>query len=982
MKKLIFIVFFLTVLQTVKAQDRILSGKVLDKNNTPLEGVSIGLKGTATGAMTNEAGQFNLKIPLNQPAVILVSYVGYERREINIESNQQQVNVTLNATLEDLNEVVVVGYGTMKKSDLTGAVASVNAKTLNTLPTGNAVEALQGKISGVDIGSVTSPGETPKIRIRGNRSLNASNEPLYVVDGIPRNTIDDIPVSDIESLEVLKDAASAAIYGSRGANGVVLISTKRAKANSPTNVSYNTYIGVNEAKFPKLMNGEQYVKFRQDVFRANQNTGWASGVPANENVFGPNELAVVNSGDFTDWQGLMFNKRSMTQEHNLSVSHGSEKTQMMLSLGYRNEEGYYKNNDVQRINLGVNLDHKINNFIKIGLSSRITNSNRNNFTTPDINLLYMNPTSRPYDAEHNMIWNPSTQQTAAWNILANYQEPYVNKTDFLRSFNVLYAELNFGGGLKFRSNLGIDLEQDKVRQYFGSKTTLRYGRKDYAFKEDISKTGILWDNILSYNKDFGKHSVNGTFVTSYQKQNTNRFSASGEGFPGEELEDWNLAAATQNVIIGSGFEEWTLGSFLGRFQYGYDNRYIVNFSLRADGSSVLAEGKKWGYFPAISAAWTISNEKFFKYDAINSLKLRASYGVVGNSAIDPYATIAGTTQTTYNFGEQTYFGYKLAGLVNKELGWEYSKTLNLGLDFGLAGNRISGTIEAYKTVTSDLLMQRSIPEFTGSSVVFQNIGSTSNTGFEAMLRSTNIIKDNFSWTTDLNFYTNKEKIVSLLSDEDMVANKWFIGSPTGVFYDYEKLGIWQLDEVEDANKYGQKPGDIRLKDQNGDGIIDADHDRGVLGQTSPKFGLFLRNSLIFKKLTFSFALEGKFGHLVNSSMLGGDLFFDGTRWGPAALAGNYWTPDNPAGEYPYVNRAVESRVNLYGIRDASYVNVQEISLGYDFSKFKSIKGLNIYARVKNPFYLYKKDKDLDPQAPNFHYSAYRTYVIGLSVNLF
>ncbi|HMF74011.1 MAG TPA: SusC/RagA family TonB-linked outer membrane protein, partial [Flavitalea sp.] len=374
MKKLLLIFFFLTVLGTAMSQDGTLNGKIIDNTSTPLSGVSIAVKGTAITTVTDDDGKFTLKISSDKSATLLVSYVGFQSKEISIKANQQQVSVTLEPVAKDMNEVVVIGYGTMRKSDVTGAVASVNSKTLNTLPTGNPIEALQGKISGVNIGAVTQPGETPQIRIRGNRSLNASNEPLYVVDGIPRNTIEDIPVSDIESLEVLKDAASAAVYGSRGANGVILITTKRAKLNSKTQVSYNSYFGVNQAKFPKLMNGEEYVKFRQDVFRANQNTGWASGVPAVEKVFGPRELAVVKSGQFVDWQDMMYNKNSMSQEHNLSISHGSDKTQMVLSLGYRKEEGYYKTNDIQRMNMGINLDHKINKSIKIGISSRLTNT--------------------------------------------------------------------------------------------------------------------------------------------------------------------------------------------------------------------------------------------------------------------------------------------------------------------------------------------------------------------------------------------------------------------------------------------------------------------------------------------------------------------------------------------------------------------------------------------------------------------------------
>ena len=973
--------FQLTTLIIALAQDGALHGKVIDQDNNPLKGVSITLKGTAQSTTTQDDGSFIFNLPAQGIQELIISNIGFNSQTVSIQANQKQVLVTLISKLEDLQEIVVVGYGTMKKSDLTGAVASVNAKTLNTIPTGNPIEALQGKISGVDIGSVTTPGSTPKIRIRGNRSLNASNEPLYVVDGIPRNTIEDIPVNDIASLEVLKDAASAAIYGSRGANGVILVSTKRAHANSPTQIGYSANFGMNQAKFPKLMNGSEYVQFRKDIFRANQKEGWASGIPTDDQVFGQQELNIVTSGNFTDWQDLLFRKNSITQEHNLNISHGSEKTQMMLSFGYRTDQGYYKTNDLQRLNVSVNLDHTINKFIKIGVSSRLSNLNKNNFTKPDINLLYMNPTSRPYSESGEMIWNPSTQQTAAWNILANYQEPYINSLNYLRSFNVFYAEFKLLEGLKLRSNLGIDLEQGKNREYYGSNTTLRYGRDDYARKEDIAKRAILWDNIVSYKKEINKHSFDGTFVVSYQQQLTEQFAAFGEGFPGEELEDWNLQSATENIGISSNYEKWVLGSLLGRLQYGYDNRYIINISMRADGSSVLAPGNKWGYFPAISGAWTINNEAFFSSEFINNLKLRASYGVVGNSAIDPYETIAGASQTTYNFGEKTYFGYKLDGLVNKKLGWEYSNTFNIGLDFGVFSNRISGTLEVYKTATSDLLMQRSLPEFSGSSEIFQNIGSTSNTGVEVMLKSMNISNDNFSWTTDLNLYTNKEKITSLLTNQDMVGNKWFIGQPISVFYDYEKIGIWQLDEADQALNYGQEPGDVRIKDQNGDSKIDADHDRVILGQSSPQFGMFLRNSFNYKGLEFSFALEGKFGNLVNSNMLGSDLFFDGTRWGPAALAQNYWTPDNPQGEYPYVNRAIETRVNLYGIRNANYLNVQELTLGYSFDNFKFLRSLNIYGSVKNPFYLYRKDNVIDPQAPDFQTSAFSTYVVGLNLNL-
>jgi TonB-linked SusC/RagA family outer membrane protein len=982
-KKLLILIWFFVIQLNASAQESkiIVSGKVTETStDIPIPSANILEKGTTNGVLTDFDGLFTITV--KPDAVLVISYVGYTTSEIEV-NNLTDIDITLEPSTSTLDEVVLVGYGTMKKSDVTGAVASVNAEKLNTLPTANAVESLQGKIAGVNIGAVTAPGETPSIRIRGNRSLNASNEPLYVVDGIPRNTIADIPVTDIQSIEVLKDAASTAIYGSRGANGVILVTTKRGGVNQPTQIAFNSYTGINEPKYPKMMNGNQYVKFRRDVFRANQDSGWNSGEPNNELVFAPSELETVNNNNFVDWQDLLFRDISLTQEYNLRVSQGSEKTQFSLSLGYRNEEGYYETSGMERLTMGINLDHKISKIIKVGLTSKISSTTINNFTLPGTNLQYMNPVSQPYDNEGNLINNPSVQQTAAWNILANYDEPYIDRDNYVRNFNVLYAEVNLLQGLKLRSNLGLNLEQVDGRQYYGSLTTPRYGRADFAAKSNEKNINLTWDNILNYVKDFGKHSVNATFVTSYQEQTNKSSLSSGEGFPGEILEDWNLGSATQNVQIASAYEKWTLASLLGRFQYGYEDRYLLNFSMRADGSSVLAPGNKWGYFPAASAAWVVHKEKFFNSEAINSLKLRLSYGVVGNSSIDPYGTIAGTNQTTYNFGNQYYYGYQLAGLVNKELGWEYSKTFNVGLDLGFLNNRISGSLEFYRTKTTDLLMQRNIPEFTGSSSVYQNVGSTSNTGFEAMLTSTNINSSNFSWSTDFNFYTNKEKILSLLSDEDMVGNEWFIGQPTGVFYDYEKIGIWQLDEAEEAQQYNQEPGDIRLKDQNpddGDFSIDADNDRVILGQRDPKFGLFLRNNFEYKNFNFAFALEGKFGQKVYSDIYG-QIFLDGTRWLPSAVAGEIWTPDNPSGSYPYLNRAVEPRINLYGIKDGSYLNVQEISIGYNLKSLNVFNNFQIYARVKNPFYIYTGDNDIDPQAPGFDLSAYRTYVLGLNINL-
>lgn len=958
-----------------------ISGKVMDAQGEPLIGVNVILKGEPTGTITDLDGSFTLQS--SSTDILVISYIGYVTQNIPVK-DRTFFDVKLLEDAKVLDEVVVVGYGVMKKSDLTGAVSSVNSQKLGTMPVGNAVEALQGKIAGVEIGAATEPGKAPSILIRGNRSINASNSPLYVVDGIPREDINDIPVADIESIEVLKDAASTAIYGSRGANGVILVSTKRGQVNQPTSVSFSMYAGVNQAKMPKMISGTDYVQYRRDVARLTQNDGWNGGFPSDDIVFaldGDRVKDIIANKQFTDWQDLLY-RDGINQEYNLSVSHGSEKTQMIVSLGYRKEEGYYRTNDDNRLNGSISIDHKLNKYIKLGVNSRITNSVNSGATkVGGINLVYVDPLAQPFDQDGN--FNYKVGQNNTWNLLANYNEPYKNQNTILRNFNVGYVEFSILKGLKLRSNIGLDVSSSDYERFYGKNSFDGGGGKNFGQKKHTKSTDITWDNILSYIRDFGKHNINGTLVSSMQSSKMTWADESGKSIPIEDLEDWNLGTATEDIKIASGYEQWSLMSFLGRFQYGYDNRYLVNVAFRADGSSVLAKGNKWGYFPSASAAWVISNEKFFQSDWVNNLKLRTSYGVVGNSAISPYQTFSGTTQTSYNFGDKYYYGYKLGDVANEQLGWEYSTTYNVGVDFGFLNNRISGSIEFYNTNTTDLLLKRNIPFINGSSEVWQNVGKTQNRGLEISVSTINLDLKNFQWKTDFNFYANKEKITNLIEKSDMVGSNWFIGAPVNVIYDYEKVGIWQKGEEEEALLYNAKVGDLKLKDQNPqDGkAIDADHDKIILGQKNPKWSMFMRNSFDFYNFNFAFALEGKFGHMLDCPSLGTNVYLNGSRYIPQSVFGSYWTPDNPSNEYPSVrSEGPITNIQVLGYRKASYLNLQEVTVGYTFKNIPFIKNLNVYARVKNPCYLYRSDKDIDPQAPGYDISAYRTYVAGLNIN--
>lgn len=962
-------------------QMRTISGVVTDARGEVLIGVNVATKNGKKGTITDLNGSFSIQVTSGD--ILIVSYMGYVTKEISVK-DEMQITIVLQEDTKMLEEVVVIGYGVMKKSDLTGAVFSIDSKKIGTIPASNAIEALQGKIAGVEIGATTEPGQAPTILIRGNRSINASNSPLYVVDGIPRDDISDIPVADIESVEVLKDAASTAIYGSRGANGVILVSTKKGQINQPTSISFSMYAGVNQAKMPKMINGEDYVQYRRDVARITQNGGWDAGYPSDDIVFaldGENVHEIITNKRFTDWQDLLF-RDGVNQEYNLNVSSGTEKTQFLVSLGYRKEEGYYKTNDYERVNGSISVDHKLNNFLKIGINSRITNTVNSGATkVGGINLVYVDPLAQPFDEEGNL--NYKVGQNNTWNLLANYYEPYKNTTTAFRSFNVAYVELDIFSGLKFRSNVGIDIISSNYERFYGQNSFDGNGQKNFGQKKNTLERNFTWDNILSYVKDFGKHNINATLVSSLQSNTISWGSESGKSIPVEELADWNLGTATEDIQIASGYEKWSLVSFLGRFQYGFDNRYLFNIAFRTDGSSVLAEGNKWGVFPSVSAGWSIANEKFFEVDWINNLKLRMSYGVVGNSAISPYQTFSGTSQTTYNFGDKYYYGYKLGAIANKDLGWEYSSTYNVGIDWGILNNRLFGSIEFYTTNTRDLLLKRNIPLINGSSEVWQNVGKTRNRGIELALSSINIDSKKLQWRTDFNLYINKEEITSLIEKDDMVGSNLFIGSPINVIYDYEKVGIWQKGEEEEALIYNANVGDLKLKDQDpwNNKAIDADHDKIILGQKTPKWSMFMRNSFDFFNFNFAFAIEGKFGHLLESAALGNNIFLNGSRYIPQAVYGNYWTPDNPTNKYPSIrSEGPITNIQVLGYRKASYLNLQEITIGYTFKKIPFVKSLNIYARVKNPFYLYRADKDIDPQAPDYEISAYRTYVAGLNIN--
>ncbi|HCF80346.1 TonB-dependent receptor [Proteiniphilum sp. UBA1028] len=972
-------------------QKKTITGTVTDKNGEPIIGANIIESGTTNGTVTDIDGNFSLSVEDN--AFIRISYIGYLEQNINTAKKTHH-EVILEEDTQALDELVVVGYGVMKRSDLTGAVASVKTEELNNIPVANIMNALSGKIAGIDVGPVTRPGGSPSVLIRGRRSINADNSPLYVVDGIPKNSIDDIPVSEIQNIEVLKDAVSASIYGSRGANGVILITTKGGNlSQEKTTINFDAFYGLNMVKLPDLMDGNEYISYRRDRarFDAYRGIGWDTGAPLNDDqTFDAKELGSVNNNIFTDWKKLLYKESTASQEYNLSIETSGVKNNGRFSIGFRDDEGYYPNNGARRLSLGLRQEQRIFNFLKIGINARYTNLVQNDVepgvmqssgTVTYNALTYLNPLIRAYDDDGNLIENVINIYA---NPLLDFNNPYQDKLTYHRLFGVasLYADLF--KGMTFNSNFGYEIDNRLGDVFYGKNTTKRYIVRDsegaYAEKNNSFNTDLTWDNILNYTQTFQKHNVNATGVASLQKGVNKYFQAKGTGLPDDGLGNWNLSELTGNIRNESSYSQKTIASLIGRFQYGYDNRYLLNFSIRSDGASVLAPGNKWATFPAISGAWIINNEDFYKSNVLTSLKVRLSYGSVGNAAINPYETFAGTKARRTNFGNTLLTGYMLDGLVNKSLGWEISKTTNVGLDWGLFRGRINGYIDAYRTYTSDLLFMRSLPNLSGSTEIWQNIGETSNIGLELSINSTNITTKDFKWQTDINYSFNKSKIEKLITSEDMPNNNLFIGKPLRVYNDYILDGIWQVSEVDEAKKYGTYPGYQKLKDiagpdgEGADGSISSTFDKKILGQRDPSWMAYMRNSFTYQNLSLSFTMNGKFGHMIQMA---------GTGWSsalPLKLLNDYWTPDNPNGKYPLMALSTTNTLDgLWRYRKGDYIVMQEISLAYRF-KLKPLNNVNVSFLAHNPFFIYRAAKDcIDPMSPSSDWTVWKSYALKFNV---
>jgi len=999
LRLLLLFVLMIVFLTNGYAQSTIVvKGIVNAQNGDPIAGASVVVKSTGKGTTTSESGSFQIEAPAN--GTLIITHTGFAGQEIKLSSTDQSgLAIRMIEAKNSLDEVVVVGYGTRKKSDVTGAITSINEQAIKDVPASNIASALQGQGAGIDIqrsGANSKPGATPNILIRGSRSLGASNSPLIVVDGIPFNgNINDLNQDDVASVEILKDASSTAIYGSRGANGVILITSKKGKSGKPI-LTYNAYAGQTRLirEFP-VMDAQEFTLLKKWA-NINGNPGKYTGLddPAflTNGVFDPAEVEGLKTGRNTDWQSYIYKTGIMT-DHQIGITGGNDVTQYAVSGGFFNQTGIYEGQKFQRFTVKASIDQQLGKRFKVGLNSLNTYSIRGGESfNPMAQALRASPLVSPFDSTGQVV-NDYVPGSASqvWNPLGDLL-PGAIAEDRKRygTFTTLYVDVNLFKGLKYRFNSGVEIRNDLYNSYFSGKTSYRVNQGGAAASNRSNfNTNYTLENLLTYDQTFAKkHKVNFTGLYSIQESKT-----TGNQF------DYNISSdylAYYNPVYSSNlrgtgtYSKWDIISYMGRINYSFDDRYLVTLTMRADGSSRLAPGNKWHTFSSAAAAWNITKESFFSNltDKINNLKLRASYGTVGNTSISPYQTLGALSPLVYNFGSTTTTGAYFSNASNDSLTWENTSTANIGLDFGILRNRISGSIEYYKQSTNSLLLPQTLPSSSGiPNAIVKNIGKTENKGLEIHISTVNIqgkTRNSFSWTSDLNFFINRGKITQLANGATRdVANGWFVGQPIEVYYDFQRMGIWQNTPEDSAEAKrlgltvtgsGSVIGTIRVADLSGpagkpDGKIDATYDRIIVGTSEPKWEGGTTQRFSYKGFDLTVVAFARWGYTLNSSLYGGN--FVNTYQGIYNnLKTDFWTPTNHQNENPKPNSGSTNPLNrsVLSYFDGSFIKIRTLSLGYNlpdgFVKKIGGRSLRVYAIATDPFILfspYRKIGGIDPE---------------------
>ncbi len=989
------LLFLALTVQSTLAQNKQVRGQIKASNGEALVGATVSVKGTSRGTVTDANGGFSIEAgPGNQ---LVISMIGYATQQVEV-GNQTTFSINLLDDAKALQEVVVVGYGTQKKRDVTGSVVSVSEATLKEVPAPNMLNQLKGRAAGVSIVSNGStPGTQGQIRIRGNRTLttgdgNGLDGPLVVVDGIPFGGLNDINPDDIASMEILKDASATAIFGSRGAGGVILITTKRGKISKPV-LSYDGYHGITNVmgKYD-IMNGKEYAKFKEDAAKLNT----ASPGTSSYNLT-PIEAANLAEGVDTDWQDLMY-KQGFNTSHQLGLQGGVENTQYSIGLGYFNETGIITNQNFDRMNIRATIDQKLGKRVKIGLNTINTLSRTN---TPGGGgvpgfLAGLTPLAKPYNADGTVNLFPKEGSLDAAQIspltLISRGNDIVNNNRSIRTFNSLYGEVNIFDGFRYRFNAGLNFSQSHFNGYGPINTYVNNATVQSASNADISNTEF-WDvnlqHLLYYDKVLAdKHKIGLTGLFEVTKNHNLGSNFNVKGIPADYIKTSNFSLAQATPTGGGSFAETGLLSYMGRLNYTFNDKYTFTATFRRDGSSTLSPGNQWFNYPAIGLGWNVSDEPFMKnITAINNLKLRGGWGISGNRNVGAYSTLGALSSSFYNFGTSIagqVLGYTVTNLPATDLGWQSTSQADIGLEIGLFKNRVTGTFDVYHQKTKDILLAVNLPQSNGAGSTLKNLGKTEGKGFESSV-SVDIIrnKNGFNWSADLLYFFNREKITQLTTptELDNKGNGWFVGQPLTVIYDYKMLGIWQTGDAADLAKQTspvQVAGQIRVQDVDNNGKIDA-ADRQILGNFQPKWEGGFTNRITYKNFDLSAVAYARMGQKTLVSYLSGTSgggvgysFFNQGRQNQYKV--DYWTPENPSNTFPRpdANAGIRDFASVLQYRDGSFIKMRSINLGYTAPvkalQKVGVSSVRVYLNATNPFIIYsplvKQGLAIDPEGNN------------------
>mgnify|MGYP003670291501 CR=1 FL=1 len=979
-----------------------IKGRVSDESGEGLPGVNVVLKGTSTGTVTDVNGKYLIEVP-DQNAVLIFSYVGYLTKEMAV-GNQNNIDITLDPDEKSLEEVVVVGYGTAKKSDITGAVSQANIQAFKESPNVSILQSLQGSVPGLNVGAVTQAGQDPDISIRGRTSISGGNSPLIVLDGIIyRGSLVDINPNDVASIDILKDASAAAVYGSQASNGVILITSKTGKNAKKPTIEYSTSFSLQNISNKDMLpeDGAGFLRKKGDRYLAQSRTG--PGLLTISPDWDPTKfvsaqvLQGMQNGIETNWWEQLTNKNPFIKSHDLSISGRSELSSYFFSLGYTNQQNIVKNDDYKRYNFRINLDTKVTDWMKVGVQSFLGLSDYSGAAPSLNNVMFLQPQLSPTDANGDYIPLPDG---AILNPFLQIQQDNLDKRTNL--FGLFYADIHvpFIKGLSYRLNFSQNLIGDKDYNFNSNAENFNGA----ANKNNGSQYLLTVDNILSYQNNFGKHAINGTLLYGTEQRQYEYTSSTSKFFTNDIL-GYNKLDAGQSDLQTASSSAWKEASLymMARAIYSFNDKYIFTGTVRRDGFSGFGQANKFGIFPSAALAWRMSEENFIKDNLrfIDDLKIRASYGINGNRTVGRYQTlakIASSVSSGYAYGDGTpEQGQYMNSLANGDLKWESTKSLNFGADFGLFKNRITGSLNTYISNTYNLLFNVDLPVLNGFSSTPANIGKLRNTGQELTVNGTAIRKKDFEWNVSFNFSRNRNKVVSILGidanndgkEDDLVSSKIFINKPYGVAYDFNNIGMWQVADSEAGTiPSGFTYGTYKVEDINQDGIYTAAADRKILGYNDPSYRFSIMNSLKYKAWEFSFfinAIQGGKSYYYGqpgTSLPNPDNISNGNIFNF-----DYWTPENPNARYRQIGFytvALGEQYSPYVQR--SFVRLQNVTLSYSIPK-------HILAKIKlNRAKLFVNGKNLvtlsdwdgwDPETgtglDRGAYPLLRNYTVGLNI---